>query len=261
VDFARNKDEPDSVIDGASVTGCRVVSVAVHSGNRRNDTAERPVKGWSKQASATSMLYIDVSRCDVDKTGKDAAYRALCAAFDPPAQADARELGPLAELAEVSGTVVGVAPARITFDDSQDSGHSAHHQSWTVTVTRASQSAPATQGNPAQEGKGHEDVPAPASQDKTAQKLPDVIRASGEPACFDVDKDKNFRHGPLELTHTALSYELQTQGPLTTQRGRELVINVGALPGGYIDVTGRSGMRGRFHYAYSSSESAGATAV
>ncbi|MDL5159923.1 DUF1326 domain-containing protein [Actinomycetospora termitidis] len=73
------------------------------------------------------------------------------------------------------------------------------------------------------------------------------VHASGEPRRFDGRPD------PLELSHTALSYELgvpEDAPRVEAQGGRAMGIHVGALPGGYLDVVGRSGMRGSFRYSH-----------
>lgn len=49
---------------------------------------------------------------------------------------------------------------------------------------------------------------------------------------------------PLSVNHTALHQELQIHGQATAQRGERLSLAVPALPGGYIEAEGRSGMMG-----------------
>jgi hypothetical protein len=70
-----------------------------------------------------------------------------------------------------------------------------------------------------------------------------VIRATGGQRTLENED------AALTLRHTALSHELGIGGAeVTTQLGGELSVRVGALAGGYVEVTGRSGMRGRFSY-------------
>ncbi|WP_181032601.1 MULTISPECIES: DUF1326 domain-containing protein [unclassified Arthrobacter] len=197
----------ESKIDGLVVTGCKVVSVAIHAGKRRDSSAP-----------ATSMIYIDVSDCKNKETTDEQLFQALRGTFAEHPTKEGGGIGPLAELAEMSGTVVGAEPARISFEFDDE------HR-WTATVTR-------TRTNP-----------------QKPQPLQDLlIHATGQPERFDVAE--NAKSQPLELSNTALTYELQAQNPVTAQAGDELIINVGALPGGNINVKGRSGMRGTFHYRY-----------
>jgi hypothetical protein len=70
-----------------------------------------------------------------------------------------------------------------------------------------------------------------------------LIRVTGVPELF------NGSSEPLTLRHTALSAELGTLAdPVTAQRTGILTIDVAALPGPMLEVTGRSGMTGRFAY-------------
>ncbi|MBL8927331.1 MAG: DUF1326 domain-containing protein [Pseudonocardia sp.] len=58
---------------------------------------------------------------------------------------------------------------------------------------------------------------------------------------------------PLALLHTALHKELQVfppERPVVAQHSGTLEIKASALPGGQIEVTGRSGMRGAFRYTH-----------
>lgn len=213
-------DGTESEIDGLVVTGCKVVSVAIHAGNRRGSSAP-----------ATSMIYIDVSKCKKNKgTTNEKLFQALRGTFAEHPTKEGGGTGPLAELAEMSGTVVGAEPARISFEFDDE------HR-WTATVTR-------TRTNP-QEPQPLQDL---------------LIHATGQPERFDVDENENENENaksqPLELSNTALTYELQAQNPVTAQAGDELIINVGALPGGNINVKGRSGMRGTFHYRYPAAQQA-----
>lgn len=213
-DFQKDKDNNnrDSTIidEGGSkhiVTGCKVVSVATHSGKRRGSAAP-----------TTSVVYIDASQCADAHADPQKLFDVLNHAFAARPE-DPAKLGPLAELAEVSGTIVGVEPADISFRTQGDS--------WTATVTRPG----AVQG-----------------QAGDAAKEVFLIEATGYPSRFDEKELRNPR--PLELSNTALSYELQAQNPVAAQVGERLVVNVGALPGGSLEVTGRSGMRGTFSYSH-----------
>jgi hypothetical protein len=56
----------------------------------------------------------------------------------------------------------------------------------------------------------------------------------------------------LTLRRTALSKELgiEDEETVTAHHSDSLTIRAAALPGGYVEVTGRSGMRGPFHYVH-----------
>lgn len=70
-----------------------------------------------------------------------------------------------------------------------------------------------------------------------------VVHATGAPRVFGEGDPA------MTLSHTALHDELGAgDQPVTAQQGAVLTVRVGALPGGYVEVTGRSGMRGRFAY-------------
>ena len=73
-----------------------------------------------------------------------------------------------------------------------------------------------------------------------------LVHATGQPVVFDNQGQ------PLTLRHTALSHELGVPfaDAVTAQRGTELKVNLPALPAGYLEVTARSGMTGRFAYRY-----------
>ncbi|WP_088284836.1 DUF1326 domain-containing protein [Kineosporia sp. A_224] len=116
--------------------------------------------------------------------------------------------GPLADLAAVSGEVLARERARISLDPAQDAGSTG----WTLTVHPVAADAPA------------------------------YVRSTGGPRGFD--------GGPaMTLRHTALASELGIgDEPVESQLGGRLEITVGALAGGYVEVSGRSGMRGRFRY-------------
>lgn len=215
-------DGTESKIDGLVVTGCKVVSVAIHAGKRRGSSAP-----------ATSMIYIDVSECKNKETTDEELIRALRGTFAEHPTKEGGGIGPLAELAEMSGTVVGAEPAKISFEFDKDGRADKNEHRWTASVTRI-------RTNP---------------QEPQAEPLQDLlIHATGQPERFDVAE--NAKSQPLELSNTALTYELQAQNPVTAQAGDELIINVGALPGGNIHVKGRSGMRGTFHYRHPAAQQA-----
>ncbi|MGL4177851.1 MAG: DUF1326 domain-containing protein [Dermatophilaceae bacterium] len=70
-----------------------------------------------------------------------------------------------------------------------------------------------------------------------------LLGAHGRPERFDESSE------PLTLRHTALSRELgMASAPATAHRTEALVVDIQALPGHPVDVTGRSAMRGRFRY-------------
>jgi hypothetical protein len=71
------------------------------------------------------------------------------------------------------------------------------------------------------------------------------VVATLSPACFD-------GHEALTLRRTALSKELgiADEETVTAHHSDTLTIRAAALPGGFIEVTGRSGMRGPFHYVH-----------
>lgn len=196
----------DSRIDGRTVTGCRVVSVSTHSGNRRD------------RSPTTTAVYVDTGARDP---------RGLVSLLG---RAFAGELeGPLADLAAVSGTVVEVERAHISPLPST----AGTTGSWSVEVVRCLQPG----------RRGHQ-------KDRGEQQR--VIQADGRPEVFDETSRRNaaLPAGPLTLEHTALSYELRAREKVVAQAGDHLAIRVGALPGGNLEVTGRSGMRGTFEYRH-----------
>ncbi|GLY99069.1 DUF1326 domain-containing protein [Actinoplanes sp. NBRC 103695] len=71
------------------------------------------------------------------------------------------------------------------------------------------------------------------------------IEATGAPHVL-LDEDE-----PLTLRHTALDRELSVAGDdgVAAHRTERLAVRVPALAGAYLDVSGRSAMRGRFRYA------------
>lgn len=117
--------------------------------------------------------------------------------------------GPLAGLAAVSGTVLLRTRAQVTVVTHPDG-------SWKIVVR------------------------------PTAAADPDAawVRAEGEPRFFEGEA------GPLRLRSTALSRELSVPPPgdVVAQQAGAYSVHVPVLPGAYLDVTGRSAMRGAFRY-------------
>ncbi|MEN3266395.1 DUF1326 domain-containing protein [Pseudonocardia sp.] len=74
----------------------------------------------------------------------------------------------------------------------------------------------------------------------------ETVRVDLRPARFD-------RQPPLAVLHTALHKELQVfpaDEPVIAQHSGTLEVRASSLPGGQIEVTGRSGMRGEFRYVH-----------
>jgi hypothetical protein len=120
--------------------------------------------------------------------------------------------GPLGELAEVSGRVVLTGQAVIEIEP--DDGNA-----WAVTVR------------------------LPPDQPVTH-----AVDVSGTPKVF---PDNGSR--PMSLRNTALSTEFgvpSTDPDVTSLRSEHLKVAVAALPGGFVDVVGRSGMTGTFSYVH-----------
>jgi hypothetical protein len=119
--------------------------------------------------------------------------------------------GPLAELAGVTGTVVLTGQAVI---DVTNEDHA-----WSVSVRLPPQ-----------------------------QPTADAIDVAGEQRVF-----SDAGSLPLTLRNTALSAEFgvpPTTPDVTGLRSDHLTVAVAALPGGFVDVVGRSGMTGRFSYTH-----------
>jgi hypothetical protein len=78
------------------------------------------------------------------------------------------------------------------------------------------------------------------------------VEVTGNPAVFGGEDE------PLTLTHTALDAELSVARPgaVVAHRTDQLAVRVPALPGAYLDVRGRSAMRGRFRYVHAGALSA-----
>lgn len=194
-----------STIRGQEVGGCTVVSVATHSGNRRDGD------------NTTSALFVHAAAADEQDRGRQ--FRWLTEAFS------GRLEGPLGDLAEVSGTVVGSQRAAIAFDLPADADGT-----WTVTVRPEPTTDNGTHG-----------------ADEAC-----AVHAEGHPAVFD---HEHGRDKPLALSHTALSHEMHIppegeKAAVVAQKGDHLFVNVGALPAGYLEAFDRSGMRGHFAYEF-----------
>lgn len=174
--------------------------------------------GQRRAAGAITVLFVDVPAADGEPP--DEAMRKLLAdAFAGHAE------GPLRALARVTGTVLDTQPAEIEMKD--------RGGTWTLDVR-------------------------PTDPRATVS----LVRAEGRPAAFPDPPDVPDRdeHGnpaaeprlgpPLTLNGTALHAELRIQGEARAQHTSELDVRVAALPGGYLTVKGRSGMRGRFRYEH-----------
>jgi hypothetical protein len=55
---------------------------------------------------------------------------------------------------------------------------------------------------------------------------------------------------PMLIDQAALNDELGIEGAVRVQKMEVLTVHVAALPGGPLELKGRSGMRGRFHYVH-----------
>lgn len=176
--------------------------------------------GYRKDESqTTTVLYIDTSECSQVSDGDDERrVEVLAKAFGGKLD------GPLKGLAQVSGTVIAEEAARIDVDVAKPK------DGWTVTVHAL---------NPVMENE---------DQDAAQHVGVALVHADGQPKIFDTDKENT---DPLVLQHTALSHELggtKRDQEVQAQQGGRLELNVGALPGGHLLVSSRSGMRGDFAY-------------
>ncbi|MGB3674695.1 MAG: hypothetical protein WA988_09665 [Candidatus Nanopelagicales bacterium] len=52
------------------------------------------------------------------------------------------------------------------------------------------------------------------------------------------------------MPHTSDELGVAPGTTVVVQQGEDLSVNVEALPGGHLEVTGRSGMRGKFSYRF-----------
>lgn len=212
----------EEVPDDGHCTGLFAWSLAAGSHIRGVDVGGLAVVAVSVHASTRrngrtrTVLY-------VDERASRAQFDALTRAFSGD------ERGPLEGLAAVSGEVVGARPARIDLDPVRSRPLRGNESSgWTLVV--------AVTSGPVHDGE----QPAPV----------EVLRSTGSPLAFDGGP-------PITLQHTALSAELGIDtappalgppGTVTGQLGGDLATRVGELPGGYVEVSGRSGMRGTFGY-------------
>jgi hypothetical protein len=141
----------------------------------------------------------------------NAGFPALEGAFRAP------EGGVLAELAEVNGVVLAARAARVEIE-----GEPGGPAAWCVRIR------PIAQGD----GAALDDFRA--------------LEAHGGLLAFAAD---GAGAAPLTLNHTALDKELAVVGDgveaLVASRFR---VNLPSLPGGYVDRSNRSGMRGLFGY-------------
>jgi hypothetical protein len=73
----------------------------------------------------------------------------------------------------------------------------------------------------------------------------DALEVTGQPHVLDGEAE------PLTLRHTALNRELSVVGDdVVAHRTERFGVRVPVLPGAFLDVSGRSAMRGRFQYAH-----------
>lgn len=208
----------EGTIDGTDVAGATVVSVSTHGGFRRDGNR------------TTTVLYVDTSGCKSEVTSGANRGNLLARAFSGKDHE-----GPLKGLAKVSGTVVATGRGRITVDGA------AGKAGWTVTVRPP---ADPDGGAPRGEGPG-----GAALADGVV-----LVRADGKPQVFDTE---HGRKEPMVLRHTALSLELgvpDAAPEVEAQQGGHLELNVGALPGGSLEVSSRSGMRGAFEYRHETAD-------
>lgn len=182
-----------SMLGPVDVTGRTVISVSIHRGKRPTSGAATPPP---EEYGGTWTVLV------VDEDASPDQCSALVEAFR------GRLDGPLANLADVSGTVIQSLQARITLDQVDER--------WTVTVTPAGADAPS------------------------------LVDVAAEPAVLYPDANA------LTLYNTALDDDLGVRPGtgVAALRATSLSLNLGSLPGGYLEVTGRSGMTGDFVYQY-----------
>jgi hypothetical protein len=142
--------------------------------------------------------------------------------------------GPLGALARVTGTVLG-EPCRAEIDLVEDEPNR-----WRLDV------------RPVVDGRAADRPAVSASGRPTAfPDPPDVPASDG-----DGDSAPLGTAPTLTLEGTALHAELQIEGAAQAQTTETLRVLVPALPGGYLSVAGRSGMRGMFRYEHDAQASA-----
>jgi hypothetical protein len=174
--------------------------------------------GGRRTASALTVLYVDVKGCGGEKHF-DVLSDAFTGTEATTNGARERIAGPLGALARVTGTVLSPAqPADIDFPSTSAA-------TWSLAVR------PYVDGKPGTEA---------------------AVRAQGEPRRFpdDPEDPPGGRRSPLKLAGTALHAELQIQDTADAQETSALSVRVPALPGGYLEVQARSGMRGAFAYSH-----------
>jgi hypothetical protein len=73
-----------------------------------------------------------------------------------------------------------------------------------------------------------------------------IATAEGRDRVFEGNAD------PMHIDRAALTDELgiDSETPVTVQKMGKLTVHVAALPGGPLELVGRSGMRGKFHYIH-----------
>ena len=148
--------------------------------------------------------------------------------------------GPLGALARVTGTVLG-EPCRAEIDLVEDEPNR-----WRLDV------------RPVVDGRAADRPAVSASGRPTA--FPDPLDVPASDGDGDGDGDGDCPPAgtapPLTLEGTALHAELQIEGAAQAQTTETLRVLVPALPGGYLSVAGRSGMRGLFRYEHDAQASA-----
>ena len=132
--------------------------------------------------------------------------------------------GPLGALAKVTGTVLSpTRPADISFPDGDTS--------WSLRIVP-------------REPDGTSEKEAAVHARGVSKTFPNDPLLTGEQAEHATDRTA------LELRGTALHAELQIQDAARAQTTEALSVRVPALPGGYLEVRARSGMRGTFAYRH-----------
>ena len=207
------------------VGGARVVSCSTHNGRRRDPDGGR-----------YSVVFVDVD--GVAPEGAADAVAAQRQAYDALARAFGAPRGPLADLSEVMGAVLSVSPAEIVVE--REEGRE-KNGSWCIRVCEKRRADGArhpteftTSDTPSFEADGTHlvfDPPDGGGADRGGDGA--AAQTGGE---------------PLTLNRTALHQELAAVGSVTAMTATRFRLNLPALPGGYVDATRRSAMRGRFAY-------------